>query len=138
MTCVSVCFEALHEWLPLQSQSALSWCFHGSSRSQHSQPYSLPSLHLVGAGSLQLTSSFLSFFGGATGSLGIWIHFIALLRLIHLRGVDQTTKGGKNRNRGTVRYINQVIHCCTALLLRFFIHLKGLLITKRDNEWKSR
>lgn len=36
-----------HEALPLQSQSAPSCCFHSSSKSQHSQPRSLPCFILL-------------------------------------------------------------------------------------------
>lgn len=45
-TYLNVCALA-HEALPLQSQSAPSCCFHSSSKSQHSQPRSLPCFILL-------------------------------------------------------------------------------------------
>lgn len=52
--CVPACVQCVcrelahaHVAMPLQSQSALSCCFHSSSESQHSQPRSLPGFTLL-------------------------------------------------------------------------------------------
>ncbi len=77
LICVCVCVQCAcrelahaHVALPLQSQSALSCCFHSSSESQHSQPRSLPSFTLlVPARSDSLPTSFSFFSLWLSGSL---------------------------------------------------------------------
>lgn len=70
--CVPACVQCVcrelahaHVAMPLQSQSALSCCFHSSSESQHSQPRSLPGFTLlVPARSDSLPTFFVS--------VGVW------------------------------------------------------------------
>lgn len=99
--CVSVCVQCVcrelahaHVAMPLQSQSALSCCFHSSSESQHSQPRSLPGFTLlVPARSDSLPTFFLSL----RESEQDWRHFSVPLTFIHSDGVDQRTRNTRTQ-----------------------------------------
>lgn len=68
----SVWWELAHVALPLQSQSALSCCFHSSSESQHSQPHSLPSFTLLAPACSDTFPTVFCFAAVGVGTLGVW------------------------------------------------------------------
>lgn len=81
---VCVCGGGLalaHEALPLQSQSAPSCCFHSSSKSQHSQPRSLPCFILLVLAHSDSHPNCISFF------------FFFVLHAIWMSGQDWTHFG---------------------------------------------